>query len=320
MTTGARRLLLLLIIAKPVYVNAQASASITPVYDDKNGIAVTITTFFDGFTKGDTNLIKSMCHKNMSLQTVVDREGQTTSIKQENWSAFLKQIAAPHKGKFEERIVNWDIRVDGKYANAWCKYKVIIDDTIFNHWGIDNFQLLKDAGKWYILSITDTRRSKKTYVEEVDLAKITSEYVQNNYPTYIKTKEELSLQINELMNTWHKAAAVADEKVFFDFMMPGGIYLGTDKTENWTKEVFEEWSKKYFEKDKAWDFKPYDRHIYFTEDKSYAWFDELLDTWMGVSRGSGVLKYENGTWKLMHYNLAVTVPNEKIKEFVKINK
>ncbi|HYG52668.1 MAG TPA: nuclear transport factor 2 family protein [Flavobacteriales bacterium] len=299
-----------------MYTRAQASASITPVYDEKSNIARTITIFFEGMSKGDTTMMNEVIDKHMGLQTVIDRPGQPVKIHSESKSQFLKAIAVPHKQKFEEVITNWDIRIDGVYANAWCKYKLMIQDTVMSHWGTDNFQLIKDGGKWRIMAITDTRRAPKTWVDEAPTDMV-SRYEGS---AALKTREELSLLINDLMNTWHKAATTADEKVFFDFMYPGGIYLGTDKTENWTKEEFEKWSKKYFEKDKAWDFTPYDRHIYFANGNAYAWFDELLNTWMGVCRGSGVLKYENGTYKLMHYNLAVTVPNEKMKEFVKLNK
>ncbi len=30
------------------------------------------------------------------------------------------------------------------------------------------------------------------------------------------------------------------------------------------------------------------------------------------------MKAENGRWKIAHYVLSVTVPNEKIKEFLKV--
>ena len=37
---------------------------------------------------------------------------------------------------------------------------------------------------------------------------------------------------------------------------------------------------------------------------------------MGECRGSGVLKRINNEWKLVHYNLAVTIDNDKIKGFI----
>ena len=49
-----------------------------------------------------------------------------------------------------------------------------------------------------------------------------------------------------------------------------------------------------------------------------AWFEESLDTWMKECRGSGVLVYENASWKLSHYNLTVLIENEKVGKFIKL--
>ncbi len=48
----------------------------------------------------------------------------------------------------------------------------------------------------------------------------------------------------------------------------------------------------------------------------HGWFDETLDTWMGVCRGSGVLINKNGKWLIKQYVLSLTVPNEKMKEVI----
>lgn len=124
--------------------------------------------------------------------------------------------------------------------------------------------------------------------------------------------------INSLLDRWHKAAATADEVVFFGSMAEDAIYLGTDQTEHWEKAIFEEWSKPYFEKDKAWAFLPIERHIYFGPNGKVAWFDELLDTWMGVCRGSGVLVYTKNGWLIKHYNLALTIDNDRMKDVIHV--
>lgn len=49
-----------------------------------------------------------------------------------------------------------------------------------------------------------------------------------------------------------------------------------------------------------------------------AWFDELLDTSFKICRGSGVLEKINGKWKIKHYVLSMTVPNETSKEVIAI--
>ena len=122
--------------------------------------------------------------------------------------------------------------------------------------------------------------------------------------------------INEFMDKWHQAAASANASIFFDGMDENGIYIGTADHEHWTKSEFVSFAKPYFDKGKAWDFKPYERNIHVTSDGQYAWFSELLTTWMGICRGSGILHKTPTGWKIDQYHLSVTVPNEIIKDFI----
>jgi len=130
--------------------------------------------------------------------------------------------------------------------------------------------------------------------------------------------DENQLVINQILDDWHKAAANADLEEYFSVMDENAIYLGTDAAENWTKKEFYNFCKPYFEKGTAWEFHPKSRSIYFDNDMQTAWFDEVLDTWMGDCRGSGILIFKNAQWKIVHYNLAVAVPNVIINEYVKL--
>lgn len=123
--------------------------------------------------------------------------------------------------------------------------------------------------------------------------------------------------VNEFMDQWHKDAANADT-AFFEKIAPDGIYIGTDKGELWKRDEFKEWAKPFFKRKSAWDFKPLSRNIYFSDDGKYAWLDELLDTWMGVCRSSGVLHKKGKSWEIKHYQLSVTLPNDLAKDFIKM--
>src|SRR5689334_20109688 len=125
-----------------------------------------------------------------------------------------------------------------------------------------------------------------------------------------------NVDIHTFIDNWHKAAAAANADLFFASMADDCMYIGTDKTERWTKEQFRTFAKPYFDKGKAWDFKPYDRDLHVTSDGKSAWFSELLTTWMGVCRGSGMLRKTKQGWKIEQYQLSVTVPNDIIKDFI----
>jgi hypothetical protein len=125
-------------------------------------------------------------------------------------------------------------------------------------------------------------------------------------------------KINIMLDNWHKAAAKANFNEYFDDLTDDSVFIGTDATEHWSKLEFETFAKPYFDKGKAWSFTAMKRHIYFSDDKKMAWFDELLNTQMKICRGSGVLVKTDGKWMIKHYVLSMTVPNDNVDEVVKI--
>lgn len=134
----------------------------------------------------------------------------------------------------------------------------------------------------------------------------------------IKNSETDKTTINTLLDNWHKAAATANFNDYFNAMTEDAIYIGTDATENWTKPAFQAFAKPYFDKGKAWNFTALERHVYFSKDGQTAWFDELLNTQMKICRGSGVLVKEGQIWKIKHYVLSMTIPNDNTNAVIKI--
>lgn len=132
-----------------------------------------------------------------------------------------------------------------------------------------------------------------------------------------KKKNEIS-ELDAFMDDWHKAAGSADFDGYFNPMDDSFIFLGTAPGERWTKKEFSTFSKPYFDKGKAWDFKPSNRQWNFSKNGKMAWFDEDLETWMRGCRGSGILVKKKGEWTIVYYNLTVLIENEKIQEFIEL--
>lgn len=125
-------------------------------------------------------------------------------------------------------------------------------------------------------------------------------------------------KINSTLDNWHKAAAEAKFETYMNVMTDDAIYIGTDATENWNKKEFMAFAKPYFDKGKAWSFTALERHVYFDASGKTAWFDELLNTQMKICRGSGVLEKIKGEWKIKHYVLSMTIPNDNTNEVIKV--
>ena len=132
------------------------------------------------------------------------------------------------------------------------------------------------------------------------------------------SKPDPKVELNKFMDDWHTAASQANFDGYFGPMDDSFIFLGTAPGERWTKEEFSTFSKPYFDKGHAWDFKASNRTWMFSKNKKMAWFDEDLDTWMRGCRGSGILKKVKGKWTLVYYNLTVLIENEKVKEFIEL--
>jgi len=131
--------------------------------------------------------------------------------------------------------------------------------------------------------------------------------------------EKARNHIEKTLDNWHQAASDADFEAYFKLLDTDAVFVGTDASEVWNKKEFMQFAKPYFDKGRAWHFTKINRHIYFDELHSgMAWFDETLDTWMGICRGSGVVVKKNNQWLLKHYVLSLTVPNDKMNKVMQI--
>ncbi|WP_416445357.1 nuclear transport factor 2 family protein [Leeuwenhoekiella sp. A16] len=126
--------------------------------------------------------------------------------------------------------------------------------------------------------------------------------------------------IDSQLNAWHKAAADADFDAYFNLMTDDAIFIGTDATENWNVEEFKAFAKPYFDKGKAWSFTAIERNIFIGPSQKIAWFDELLNTQMGICRGSGVLVKVGSSWKIRHYVLSIAIPNDDVDQVTALKK
>lgn len=147
-----KKTILALILLSSLCIKAQTSV--------EKEVENVIKTFFEGFHKGDTLLLKSTMAENVILQTAFKNKEQKDILKQDEKVAdFIKVIGSkrPVTDKWEERISSYTVKVDGNMANAWTEYEFWLDGK-FSHCGVNSFQLFHDNGTWKIIYLIDTRR------------------------------------------------------------------------------------------------------------------------------------------------------------------
>ena len=143
-----RHLLILLFFGFSLSISAQ-----------EKQIKQSISVFFEGLQSADTLKIQSVCHKEMKLQSIMEKNS-IGNLSFETNEEFYKSIASiPKNLKIEERILDYKIQIDNSMAQVWTPYEFYINDKL-SHIGTNSFTLLLENNAWKIVHIIDTRRKK----------------------------------------------------------------------------------------------------------------------------------------------------------------
>ena len=118
-----------------------------------------IASMFEGMKSKNTDLIKAAFHPDAMMQTV--KSGETGSeLGSNSVEDFLNRIAStPATTTLDERILDYQIKVDGDMAAAWTPYEFYVNEN-FSHCGVNSFQLIRTPDGWKITYIIDTRRKE----------------------------------------------------------------------------------------------------------------------------------------------------------------
>ncbi len=124
--------------------------------DDK--VKATIEHFFEGFHKQDSTLMIKTLSRDVILQTIGRNKKGESRIKAEQFDDLIRSIISiPDSVQFQEKLLSFNIQIDGAMANAWVPYEFWLNNS-FHHCGVNSFQLFKEDENWKIIYLIDTRR------------------------------------------------------------------------------------------------------------------------------------------------------------------
>jgi len=117
-----------------------------------------INTFFDGFHKGDTLVMRSVIGEDVTLQSVfADKEGYN-HLRGGSMDEFIEAIAKrPEDQKWKEKLLDYKVQIDGNLAHVWTPYEFWLNGN-FSHCGANAFTLAKTDDGWKIIHLIDSRR------------------------------------------------------------------------------------------------------------------------------------------------------------------
>ncbi|MCH3881505.1 nuclear transport factor 2 family protein [Tenacibaculum aquimarinum] len=124
---------------------------------EEKAIKQTIETFFDGLHKGDSTIVSATMHSSIKIQTTFNRKGEKDIVTDSREKILTGIANKKPENKYFEKLLSWDIKIDGNLASVWTPYEFYLNDK-FSHCGANSFQLFNNNGKWEIIYLVDMRR------------------------------------------------------------------------------------------------------------------------------------------------------------------
>ena len=118
---------------------------------DEEAVVRVVHDLFDGMRDKDTTKIRGVFAPGATLASA-----GRDSVAYSTAESFVMAIgrATAH---LDERVWDWEVRIDGNLAMLWTKYDILTDGN-FSHCGVDAFHLHKSSAGWKIFHLADSRR------------------------------------------------------------------------------------------------------------------------------------------------------------------
>jgi hypothetical protein len=126
---------------------------------EEKAVEDVIRSLFEGMKTKNAEQVAAAFYQEGLMQTV-QAKPEGSSVGSNSVADFVKRIATtPAETTLDERILDYQIKVDGTMASAWTPYRFYVNGN-FSHCGVNSFQLVKMAEGWKIVYIIDTRRKE----------------------------------------------------------------------------------------------------------------------------------------------------------------
>lgn len=126
---------------------------------EEEEVKAVIISLFDGMRAKNADQVVAAFSLEAIMNTVIAKP-EGSEVGSNSVADFAKRISTtPAETQLDERILDYQIKVDGTMASAWTPYRFYVNGN-FSHCGVNSFQLVKSAEGWKIVYIIDTRRKE----------------------------------------------------------------------------------------------------------------------------------------------------------------
>ncbi len=146
-----RSMLLALLLAAAAPTAAQPTGEA-----DAAAVLVPVNALFAAFEAGDPAAMLRQVYPDGRVTASGLRADGAANLRQLSWAQFAGRIGPD--SRFQERISDPTVRIDGDIALVWAAFVVRVAGRVSNC-GYDHFDLVRENGGWKVMNLTFSSRT-----------------------------------------------------------------------------------------------------------------------------------------------------------------
>ncbi|RUN78233.1 DUF4440 domain-containing protein [Sphingomonas sp. TF3] len=127
-----------------------------PPATEEAQVMAPVTALLNGIAARDATAIGEALRPDATATIATEQAGAST-ITHKTRAELLARFT-PGPERFQERLSDPAIEIDGDIAMVWGPYTFLIDGKV-HHCGYDHFDLVRESGRWKIQNLTWSSRT-----------------------------------------------------------------------------------------------------------------------------------------------------------------
>ncbi|MDB5679810.1 nuclear transport factor 2 family protein [Sphingomonas bacterium] len=128
-----------------------------PPTSEEGQVMAPINALFDGLARRDPAIALAAMRPDATATAANEKPDGTRSVRRMSATDFAAGIK-PGPERFEERLTDPAVEIDGDIAMVWSPYVFLIDGKV-HHCGVDHFDLVREGGRWKVANVTWSSRT-----------------------------------------------------------------------------------------------------------------------------------------------------------------
>ena len=128
-----------------------------PPTSEEGQVMAPINAMFDGLARRDSAIILAAMRPDATAVVAAEKADGTRSVRRLTGAEFAAGVK-PGPERYEERLTDPAVEIDGDIAMVWSPYVFLIDGKV-HHCGVDHFDLVRENGSWKVANVTWSSRT-----------------------------------------------------------------------------------------------------------------------------------------------------------------